>query len=157
MALEVRFAQPGELDAVNALREQVAACHAEGRPDIFRPGFPEPMRRFLLDVYAADPTRVIVAVRDGTVAGYALVSYIDKPATPAVLAQRACYVEEFGVAEACRRQGIGSAMLAFIRAETARRGLGRVDLNVWLFNRDAEAFYEKNGFTGYRLMMESWV
>ena len=39
MEITVRYADRAELPRVNELRKMVNELHANGRPDIFRPGF----------------------------------------------------------------------------------------------------------------------
>ena len=63
-------------------------------------------------------------------------------------------IDEFCVDEACRRQGIASAMIAFIRDYAEKEGFDRIELNMWEFNQDALAFYQKAGFQTYRRYME---
>ena len=53
-----------------------------------------------------------------------------------------------------RRQGIASAMIAFIRDWAREQGFTRLKLNMWEFNRGALAFYEAAGFSTYRRYME---
>ena len=66
-------------------------------------------------------------------------------------------IDEFCVDEACRRQGVASAMIRFIRDFAKERGYHRIELNMWEFNREALAFYEAAGFTTFRRYMEMMV
>ena len=59
-------------------------------------------------------------------------------------------VDEFGVDEAFRRQGVASELMAFIRDWAGSRGFRRLELNMWEFNQGALAFYEEMGFATYR-------
>ena len=45
-------------------------------------------------------------------------------------------------------------MIDFIRAYAKEKGLYRIELNMWEFNKDALAFYEAVGFATYRRYME---
>ena len=63
-------------------------------------------------------------------------------------------IDEFGVDENSRRQGAASAMIRFIRDWAKEQGFGRLELNMWTFNRGALAFYEAAGFETYRRYME---
>lgn len=63
-------------------------------------------------------------------------------------------IDEFGVDEAHRREGVATEMIAFIRAYAKEAGFSRIELNMWEFNRDALAFYESVGFSTYRRYME---
>ena len=63
-------------------------------------------------------------------------------------------IDELGVDEAFRRQGVATAMIAFIRAFAAQEGFHRIELNMWEFNQNALAFYEAAGFSTCRRYME---
>ena len=97
---------------------------------------------------------MIAACLDGTVCGFAIVQYIDRPASAYQCARRFYHIEEFGVDAAFRRRGVGAALLAFCKQEAARMQFPRVELDVWAFNEDAQRFYEAIGFRTYRSLME---
>ena len=63
-------------------------------------------------------------------------------------------IDELGVDTACRRQGIATQMIAFIRNYAKKEGFDRIELNMWEFNQAALAMYESAGFTTYRKYME---
>jgi len=56
-----------------------------------------------------------------------------------------------------RRQGIGDAMISFIREYAKAEGFRRIELNMWTFNHGALAFYETEGFLTYRKYMRMGV
>ena len=66
-------------------------------------------------------------------------------------------IDEFCVDAGCRRQGIATAMIDFIREYAKEKGLHRIELNMWEFNREALAFYEAAGFQTYRRYMEMLI
>ena len=151
---EIRYASRAELARVNELRAMVHALHAAGRPDIFRPEFSEALQQHVYAQFASDRADVIVALSGGTICGYTIAEYMERPQSAYNLARRYYHIEEFGVDAAYRRRGIARAMLAFCRQEAARRGFPRIELDLWAFNEDALAFYEAMGLRTYRRMME---
>lgn len=153
----VRRAERGELPRINELRRMVSKLHAQGRPDIFRPGFSEELRRRLDTLFDAPEYEVIAACAEGTVCGFAVMQYVERPQSAYQCAQRFCHIEEFGVDGAFRRRGVGTALLRFCRAEARRRGFDRLTLDVWAFNAEAQKFYEAAGFRTYRSYLESDV
>ena len=154
MELTTRYAVRGDLARVNEMRQAVSALHAAGRPDIFRPEFCEALRERAALALDAPDADVLVACLDGVVCGFALVQYVERAESPCLCAQRFCHIEEFGVDAAFRRRGVGTALLAFCRAEAARMGFSRLDLDVWAFNETAQKFYEAAGFGAYRTHLE---
>ncbi len=153
----VRLATRDELPRVNELRKTVSELHASGRPDVFRPGFCEELQQRLYTLFD-DPTyEVIVACLGEVIGGFAVVQYVDRPESAYRRAGHFCHIEEFGVDEAYRRRGVGTALLAFCKSEAKRRGFERLELDVWSFNETAQKFYESAGFHPCRSYLEAEV
>jgi GNAT superfamily N-acetyltransferase len=55
------------------------------------------------------------------------------------------YAKEIFVRAEARGQGAGAALLAFLKAEAQRRGIGRIDLTTDPANIGAQRFYERLG------------
>lgn len=155
MPIELRPAKREELERVNELRRAVNAVHVQGRPDIFKPGFCAELAGRVYEQFESEAFDVIVAVMDGEICGFATVQYIYKPESPFHTPHAYSHVDEFCVDAACRRRGVGRALVDYLRADARARGLARLDLDAWAFNRDALAFYEAAGFTPYRIYLET--
>ena len=154
MSVVVRVAGREELERVNALRRMVNDVHVQGRPDIFRDGFCEELQRHIYDAFDDEDSDVIVALKDGEIAGFATVQYIRRPESPYCLARDFYRVEEFGVDAQHRRHGVATALMDYMKRDARARGFDRVELDVWAFNEGALAFYEAAGFRTYRRYME---
>lgn len=152
--MNIRLATQSELQRVNELRAQVSELHAAARPDIFRPGFPPFLADYLYAIHADERRHILVAERAGEIVAFACLAEIETPEKPHKPARRFIEVDEFGVDERCRRQGIGRAFFEGIRAFATERGYDRIELNMWEFNESARAFYEAIGFATYRRYME---
>ena len=153
-SVTVGYAAQDELPRVNELRRMVSQLHAEGRPDIFRPGFCEELQQRAYQAFQ-EPDADVIAARAGDVlCGFAVVRYADMPESAYMCARRFYHIEEFGVDEAYRGCGAGTALLRFCRAEAKRRGFDRLTLDVWAFNQGAQRFYEAAGFHAYRHLLE---
>jgi GNAT superfamily N-acetyltransferase len=57
-------------------------------------------------------------------------------------------LDEMYVVPARRGQGIGSAVLEYFIAESRRRGVELIEINVDEGDVDAQRFYERHGFSG---------
>ncbi len=152
--MTVRFASAEDLEAVNALRRQVNDLHEQGRPEVFKPGFPRELRDYVQEIFRDPRKRIAVCEEDGRLCAIAVLNHVTKPETPYMLERDYLDIDEFAVDEAYRRKGVGTRLIAFIREYARREGLSRIELNMWEFNRDALAFYEAVGFTTYRRYME---
>ena len=155
--MPVRFAEKKDLERVNALRRQVNDLHVAGRPDIFKPGFPKELRDYIFAVFNDPRQAIVVNERDGVIRGYAFLNHITRLETPYMHERDYLDIDEFGVDEACWRQGVATEMMAFIRVYAKEKGFAKIELNMWEFNRTALAFYEAMGFATYRRYMEADV
>lgn len=155
--MAVRFAEEGDLARVNELRRQVNELHVKGKPDVFKPGFSEELRDYVYAVFADENKKIAVAERDGVICGFAVLNHIVKPENPFMFERNFLDIDEFGVDEACRRAGVATELVAFIRDWAKARGYKRLELNMWEFNQGALAFYEAAGFATYRRYMEMYL
>lgn len=154
MKITVRPATEADYDVLNELRRQVNELHVQGRPDIFRPGFGEELQQHLLNYFHSDTNSALAAEAEGRVAGFALVDFIHRPASPYNLPRDFYHVAEIGVDAGCQRKGVATALLTFMQRDARERGFGRIELDMWSFNGGALAFYERMGFRTYRRYME---
>ena len=154
MNITIRKAEKGDLEQVNTLRFQVNTIHVEGRPDIFRAGFCDEMRDRLFEVFSSPDYDVFVAEYEGKIAGFATVEYATKPLSPYNKERRYYKIEEFGVDEGCHRQGVGSALMTYLKNDAKEKGYEKLELDVWEFNTSAVNFYEARGFSCYRRFLE---
>ena len=152
--VRVRFARAEDLERVNELRMQVNELHVLGKPDVFRPGFCAALRDYVYAIFNDTNKRIAVAERQDGIVGFAVLNHIVREENPFMYKRDFLDVDEFGVDEACRRQGVAAAMMDFIRGFAAENGYGRIELNMWEFNRGALAFYEAAGFKTFRRYME---
>lgn len=150
----VRYATREELKRVNELRKIVNEVHCNGRPDIFKGGFCKELEEFIYTLWEANNSDVIVVIRDEKICGYACVDYVDKPESPYNLARRFYHINEFGVDEKYRRQGVATELFNFIKKEASSRDFDKIELDMWEFNESALKFYESVGFVTYRRFME---
>ena len=156
-AVNVRFARKEELERVNELRRQVNDLHVAGKPEVFKPGFPDELRDYIYAVREDPNKEIVVAELDGKVCGFAVLNHIVRPENPFMYERDFLDIDEFCVDEAWRRRGVAMAMIDFIRGYAIGKGFRRLELNMWEFNRDALAFYEAAGFRTFRRYMEMWL
>ena len=150
----VRLATERDLDRINAIRAQVSALHAAGRPDVFKTGFCQELRDRGRDLLEGENSDIFVVERDGTVCGMAGVEYLIRPESAYCWERKTYYIPEFGVDEAFRHQGIGRELLEFLRKDALDRGFSRMELDAWEFNEGALAFYKAVGFQTFREFLE---
>lgn len=154
MAFHVRLATFHDYPAVAAIGEESQNLHAQAHPETFNQhtsGFTEEHIRALIQ---GEHTSVYVAEEDEHVVGYALLNihplvYFDifKP-------QLIAEISDIAVSDALRGKGVGYLLFEAAKTWAKSKGAQRLELNVWEFNKDAQAFYERQGMrTLHRTMM----
>ena len=140
----LELAQLSDREAVERLARQVHAMHISWRPDIYE--MPP-------ELYTAERFQAAVAQRElfvarleGTVIGYVLVKLRDYD-WPGVVRRKVMTLDEICVEEAIRGHGIGTEMVAEVRALAMAFGCTDIQLGVYPQNDEAVAFYQKCGFT----------
>lgn len=152
--MEIRFAKKDELEKVNIIRKQVADLHSNGRPDIFNPEFKGEIVNCIYDIYNDETKKIIVALEKDEICGMAIIQEIHKAAGVYQKARDYIEVDQFGVKDTFRRQGVATNLIDFIKEYARAKGFPKLELNMWEFNQDALAFYEAAGFSTYRRYME---
>lgn len=139
----LELATKQDRQAVDAIARQVHALHVAWRPDIFEmPQELYPLERFQ---EAVKERQLYVAKVGGGVVGYVLLKLRDYD-WPGMVRRKVLLVDEIGVEEACRGQGIGKAMMEDVHALAKAFGCTDLQLGVYPQNDRAVAFYQKCGF-----------
>ncbi len=125
--------------------------------DVFRSGFSEELQDYIYSIWNDKEKEIAVAEKDGVICGFAVLHHINKPENPFMFERDFLDIDEFGVDEAFRRQGVATAMIDFIRKYAAEKGFHRIELNMWEFNKNALEFYEEVGFSTFRRYMEMFI
>lgn len=147
MKLVLRAAEPGDFESYSRLFNQVNDVHVDAFPDTFRhvEGFPRAPESYL--ELLADPSQqVLLAQLEGQVVGYVHTLLRERPAIPIMVPARYAVVDTLVVDGACRRKGVGRALMAAAEDWAQEHGALYVELNVWTFNQGAAALYEELGY-----------
>ena len=147
-SVHIRPLTRADLHAFLDLSDAFADYEKLARPDA------EARRRLAADALAEPPRFwVLVAERDGRVAGYA--AYFETYST--FSGRTTLYLEDIFVLEEERGHGVGRALMQALAREAVRRGCGRMEWQVLTWNQPAIHFYERLGaarlddWQGYRL------
>ena len=144
--MEIRRAEPRDIDGVLRLLHQVLEVHAALRPDMFVSGTTKYSAEELENLFRDDTHPVYVAVDEvGRVLGHAFCA-VQEPNGAAAMAQyRSLYIDDICVDEAARGQHIATKLFEHVKKEAGRLGCYDMTLNVWTGNTGAEKFYEAMG------------
>ena len=152
--MRIRRAGEKDLEGVRSLLAQVLEVHAQGRPDLFRPGTRKYTDEELLD----DARPVFVAVEDapgaGCVLGHAFCEVVDMRESNNMQPIVSLYVDDICVDERARGKHVGTELYDHVLDYARAHGYHNVTLNAWAANPAAVKFYESLGMSVYRYGME---
>jgi ribosomal protein S18 acetylase RimI-like enzyme len=151
MTIVVRRATDADAELVSALNADVQAIHAAALPWWFKPPKPDtfPAKEFFALLPERPESLVFLAYADRQPAGYAYAEVVHRPETSHTFAFEMVHIHHISVASEFRRRGVGSALLGAVRASGLELGIGLLTPDVWSFNKDARAFFQRNGFSPY--------
>lgn len=146
MTFCIRRAVPHDADGICAVFSECDNLHIAALPAIFRqPDRPIRTREAVSDMLADERAALLVAEQDGEIVG-AVLAYLHEIEGPLLVCRRCAVVDVLSVSAACRRRGIGRALMEGVHEWAREQGAEEVFLNVWAFNRGAIAFYRRLGY-----------
>lgn len=155
--MEIRRAENRDIPGMIALLKQVGQVHCQLRPDIFRSGAQKYDAADLEELLRDAARPVFVAVEGTALVGYAFCIHKECKDHSVFTDRRELYVDDLCVEEACRGQGVASALFARVKEYGKACGVDYITLNVWCGNESAMKFYEKAGLTPRNMTMEMKV
>ena len=146
MAIEVRRAVTGDVEALVRLQREIQELHILNRPEDFKAGDDLAVAAWIRDRIGATDATVWVAVIAGEVLGNAVA--VSKHRADHLLspAREWCEVEQIVVTRAHRRKGIARALLQAVVVDARSRGLEQIELTSWSFNTEAHKAFAAFGF-----------
>lgn len=147
----VRPARLKDYQAAEDIMEQVHALHVGWRPDVYRP-----CRVVLpLEEYQQliDTNRAFVAEVDGKLVGILHVNYRHIEGESSIT-RDIVFADVVAVDELYRGQGIGRALLAYMKRLKEEKQLDGIMLQVNSRNQAALQMYERCGFVPWSINME---
>src|SRR5688572_12903097 len=141
--IAVRLATLDDAEVIARQTSSVQQLHTEALPGIFKPPsvdlFPPQKLAALIE-----DTNAIVAVAEigGRVVGHVYGAVVKRPENEFNPAQAYLYIYQIGVEDDARRQGVGTALIEFIRDRARALGLTDIRVDHWAFNTRASSFFE---------------
>ena len=150
----LQLARESDWEEIKRLSVQIHDLHVQWRPDIFyHSEEPYPKEAFLKNIHE----RMVYAYKaDDTVLGYVVLCLMSKGG-PGVMEKKLLRLESICVDEAARGEGVGTAMVAGVRALAKAFGCDGVLLGMHPENEQALRFYQKCGFTIRTINLEMSV
>ena len=155
--LRIRFARPDDADRISELNAYVQQLHADALPNFFKgpsaTSFPE---EYVLEIMARPDTVMFIAEQGGKAIGYLYADASPAMETSSTYTFDRLYIHHIAVLPEAQGHGCGTALIEAAKQEAQRRGIPRLSLATWDFNRRAQRFFESQGFVyyGHRMWLQ---
>lgn len=154
--MQIRPATVDDASSISTLNAEVQELHAQALPHIFRPpssgAFPPGE---VAQWFESPSNQVFLACEGGVAVGYIWASLVSRPETSYRYAMDLVYINHLVVQAAYRRKGVGQALVEKVMSLAREKGISMVQLDVWSFNEQARAFFQRQGFTTFNERM--WI
>ena len=147
MVVTIRPAVAADYPAVEVLAQEILAYHIAAIPDVFRGTEPALAEEYFEELLASAASTLLVAADAGTPVGFAVCEVRRARPSPMIIPRMIASIEQIMVTETTRGRGVGQALFNACVAWAKGRGADDLMLQVWEFNQDAIAFYERRGMT----------
>lgn len=158
MELEIREATASDYDDLCTLFDEGDALHRENLPHIFqKPKGPVRGKDYVLGLISDEAVGLFVAQLGDQVVGVVCVVMRESPDVPVFVPRRYAMVDSVVVRRSFRQAGIGRALMEKAHRWAVARGVDRIELNVWEFNKGGIEFYHKLGYETEGRRMSRWL
>jgi diamine N-acetyltransferase len=152
--IAVRLVTLDDAEVIRRQTSSVQQLHNKALPVIFKPPSVDLFPPQKLATLIQDPNCIVaVAEIDGKVVGHIYGAVVNRAENEFNRADSYLYIYQIGVDDDARRQGVGTALITFIRDCARALGLTAVQVDHWAFNGRAKAFFEACGFSPMKVTM----
>ena len=148
----IREANKFDIPEIIDLLKQVNLIHHQGRPDIFNIGTKYTKEE--LEQLIDDEQKPIYVFIDNKILGYAFCIIKEIKDDNILVNRRELYIDDLCVLENNRGNHIGTSLFSYVKEKAIELNCDSITLNVWSFNEEEMAFYQKMGMKPLQTVME---
>ncbi|WP_163971464.1 GNAT family N-acetyltransferase [Oceanobacillus halotolerans] len=139
-----------DYEKIALLNKHVHDLHVSLYPNYFKEYEEGSMKDFFKTVVTFPNHYFLLLEDQGETKGYAWVERINQPEDMFRKAYQCLYVHQISINPTNQNQGYGRRLMKAIYNLARRQGIKRVELEYWIGNDVARAFYKKEDFKSYR-------
>lgn len=152
--MDIRRPNKNNIIQVIPLLYEVAKLHIEKRPDVFKIKSHEEIKSNLEEMIQ-DESNIILIAEDKQVAVGVIICKVREINDHTNLKNtKVLWINEICVKQKYRRNGIGHSLIKEAKEIAKANNCLRLELNCWELNEEAMKFYESQGLTTQRRVME---
>ena len=145
MDVKIIEASTSDYIEVNRIVTEGHEEHVEGDRSTFRSVETVMPEDYYNELLMSNNSKIFIAKLEEETVGFAIISMEVSSAFPSLVSRNYAYIHDFGVDQRKKRRSIGSKLFERCIQWADERNATSLELNVWEFNKDALAFYEKHG------------
>ena len=156
--MTISLATHKDIQSLAILNKEVQNLHAKARPDLFRmdPDLDE-MTEFFSGLLDDGDNRIFISRIDGQPVGYLYCQIMRRPGNAFMFPYSVVYIHHIAVKMNFRGHGYGRKLMQAAFQFASEENIPQVALDVWQFNSDAQAFFNRMGFQAFNLRMNLWL
>jgi ribosomal protein S18 acetylase RimI-like enzyme len=147
-------ATPQDLNIFLDINKNVQELHHLNQPTIFKPHDQVTIAAEEFEKLISKNGMSLFLVKSKTnFCAYVLFEVIKKKESIFKFEEKKIYLQQISVKEEFQGQGVASEILSFLKDQAKENGIRKIELDYWTFNKNAELFYKKNGFSPFNQKM----
>jgi ribosomal protein S18 acetylase RimI-like enzyme len=153
--MRIEPGSPTDAGTLARLNPYVHDLHLDYAPHVFGSPTREETAAAFEALLRRDNCRAFLAYTEDRAVGYVLVTVGERPASAFNRPRRWLYIDQISVEPGARRRGVGRALVSAVLRHAVETGIDDVEVDTWIFNDHAQAFFASLGFQAKTL--RSWL
>jgi ribosomal protein S18 acetylase RimI-like enzyme len=145
MEVHVRRATREDYANILPIAYETQEKHAKALPHNFQKGTAGLPEEYFLGLLASDSKVMYVAEFEQSIVGYVILELSEVSHLDILVPRNVAFISDIAVMKSHQGKGAGYALFQQCTEWAKSKGADNLDLMVWEFNRDAIAFYERQG------------
>ena len=156
--IAVRLATMDDAEIIARQTSSIQQLHNEALPQMFKPPSAEVFPPRKLAALIQDSNSIVAgAEMDCKVVGHIYGALANRTENEFNSPHTYIYINQIGVDEVVRHQGVGMALMNFMRDRTRALGLTVMQVDHFAFNTRAGAFFKACGFSPLKIILRQTI
>lgn len=152
--MDIRQANKNDITQMVPLLDEVSKLHIEKRPDVFKIKSHEEIKSNLEEMIQDESNFILIAEDKQVAVGVIICKVREINDHTNLKNTKILWINEICVKQEYRRNGIGRSLIEKAKEIAKENNCLRLELNCWELNEEAMKFYENQGLTTQRRVME---
>ena len=153
MSIHVRPATKEDYVALLPIAYETQEKHVQAHPHIFQSGTAGLPEKYYLGLIKSGSKVVYVAEVEQSIVGYVIMELSNVAYLDILAPRKVAFITDIAVLKSHQGKGIGYTLFQKCVEWAKAKEADSLDLMVWEFNKDAMAFYERQGMESMSRMM----